>query len=47
MARFRLVKSPTKGLNVLKIPFHAITPIRTLQALGLDKGQEILVDLVF
>jgi len=27
LARFFLVKSPTKGLNVLKIPFREVTPI--------------------
>jgi hypothetical protein len=26
LARFLLVTSPTKGLNVLKIPFRAVTP---------------------
>jgi hypothetical protein len=36
-----------KGLKRAKISFHPITPIRTLHALGLDKGQEIFVDLVF
>ena len=33
-----------KSLNVLKIPFGAFTPIRTLHGLGLDKGQEILIE---
>jgi hypothetical protein len=27
LARFLLVKSPTKGPNVLKIPFREVTPI--------------------
>jgi hypothetical protein len=26
LARFLLIKSPTKGLNVLKIPFREVTP---------------------
>jgi hypothetical protein len=33
----------TKSLNVLKTPFGAVAPIRTLHGLGLDKGQEIPV----
>jgi hypothetical protein len=33
LAGFLLVKSPTKGLNVLKIPFREVTPSKSIHAL--------------
>jgi hypothetical protein len=38
LARFLLVKSPTKGLNGLKIPFCEVTPIGAIY--GRNSGDE-------